>query len=287
MLSNSSKALLLLLGLAITLVQTQFVDSLPQCVQNCISQSQDDNCSVADVACLCRASSGNFLPNLITCMHGNCDNSLDNNLLLTPLQLICQVVGAPIPESAIRNAENQASSLAAQVTTTVTVDGASATGGAETTTTVSMPMSSSVSTKTVTKTESGSTIYVVYPITVGSTTTVSGQPSTVTIASVSTYTTIDSQGSTVTETSTYTQTTGAPSEAASSSFSSTTTFTTSVQAEETSSSGLASGTSSGNGKPEVTNSSPFTTTNGNDGNMERVSSLLGFSVFLMACCLWY
>lgn len=287
MLSNSSKAFLLIFGLAIKSVQTQFVDSLPQCVQNCISQSQDDNCSVADVACLCRASSGNFLPDLITCMHGNCDNSLDNNLFLTPLQLICEVVGAPIPEAALRNAENQASSLATQVTTTVTIGGVSATGGAEATTTVSMPMPSSVSTKTIIKTESGSTIYVVYPITVGSTTTVSGKPPMVTIASVSTYTTIDSQGSTVTETSTYTQTTEAPSGAASSSVSSTTTFTTSIQAEETSSPGSPSRTSSGTGKPEVTNSSPFTTTNGNYGSKERVSSLLGFSVFLMACCLWY
>ena len=284
MLSNSGTALLLLSALAIPLTLGQFVSSLPQCVQGCIDQSQDDNCSVADVACLCRASSGNFLPDLITCMHNTCDNDLDINLLLAPLQLICEVVGAPIPESAIWNAENQASSLASQVTTTVTVGGSSATGGAEATTTVSMP--SSVSTKTITKTESGSTIYVLYPITVGRTTTVSGKPSTVTVDSVSTFTTTNSRGRTVTETETYTQTAGeSGSGAAESSVSSTTTLTTSVQAVETSSSGSPSRTSTRN--PEVTNSSPFTTTNGNDGSKERVGSLLGLSVFLFMCCFWY
>jgi len=269
MLSIPGKALLLLSTLAIPLVQTGFVSSLPQCIQDCIDQSQDDNCSVTDVACLCRASAGNFLPDLITCMHGNCDNDLDNDLLLTPLQIVCEIAGAPIPESAIRNAENQASSLDTQATTTVTVGGSSATGGggSEATTTVSMTvMKSSVSTKTVTKTKDGSTIYVVYPITVGSTTTVSGKPSTVTSISKSTG--------------------RSPSETASDSVSSTTTFTTSVQAAEMSSSGSPSSRTSTR-KPEVTNSSPFTTTNNNGASKGRVGSLLGFSVFLMACCFWY
>lgn len=266
MLSIPGKTLLLLSAITVPLVQTGFVSSLPQCIQDCIDQSQDDNCSVTDVACLCRASAGNFLPDLITCMHSNCD--LDDDLLLTPLQIVCEIAGAPIPESAIRNAENQASSLDAQTTTTVTVGGSSATGGSEATTTVSMTvMKSSVSTKTVTKTKDGSTVYVVYPITVGSTTTVSGKPSTVTSVS--------------------TKSTGwSSSEAASDSVSSTTTLTTSVQAAERSSSGLPSSTTSTR-KPEVTNSSPFTTTNGNRASKESVGSLLGLSVFLMACCFWY
>jgi len=290
MLPKPGKALLLLSVLAIPPAHTQFVSSLPQCIQNCIDQSQDDNCEVTDVACLCRASAGNFLPDLVTCMHGECDNSLDNDLLLTPLQLICEVAGIPIPESAIRNAENQASSLGAQVTTTVTLGGSSATGGSEATTTVSV--ASSVSTKTVSKTESGSTIYLIYPITVGSTTTVSGNPVTVTSISIEvsirTYTTTNSRGSTVTKTSTYTKSTGGSLwGAASSSVSSIKTFTTSVQAVETSSSlsSVASKTSTKN--PANTNSSPFTTTNGNSGCRKDVGNWLGLSVLLVVCCLWF
>lgn len=261
--STPNRAWLLLLVLAIRLARTQSVSSLPQCVQDCINQSDDDNCSATDVSCLCRASGGNFLPNLITCMHGTCDGDLDVTLLLSPLEIICEVAGAPIPESAIMSAENQASSLASQVTTTVTVGGSSTTGGWEATTTVSM--STSVSTQTVTKTESGTTIYVLYPFTVGSTTTISGDPSTVTVEK--------------------TTTSHSSSEEASPSVSSTTTFTTSVEAAETSSSGSASKTSARN--PAMTNSSPFTTTNGNLGSKKKVGSLLALSVFLVACCLWY
>jgi hypothetical protein len=260
------KALLLLSALTVPLAHTSFVSFLPQCIQDCIDQSQDDNCSVTDVACLCRASAGNFLPDLIICTHDSCERDLDNDLLLNPLQIVCEIAGVPIPESAIRSAENQASSLDAQKTTIVTIGWASATGGREATTTVSMAvMESSVSTKTVTKTLSGETIYVVYPITVGSKTTVSGKPSTVTSIS--------------------TKSTGRfPSGTASDSALSTTTLTTSVQAAETSSSGSSRRPST---DPEVTNSSPFTTTNNNGASKESVGSLRVFSVFLMAYCLWY
>ncbi|PMD48492.1 hypothetical protein L207DRAFT_575156 [Hyaloscypha variabilis F] len=266
MLSDTGRALLLFSALTIPLGHTQFISSLPQCIQDCIDQSQGDNCSVTDLACLCQASAGSFLPELITCIHSTCD--LDENLLLEPLQVVCEVAGAPIPESAIQSAESEASSLDAQGTTTVTAGGASATGDTEVTTTVSMTvLTSSVSTKTVTKTKDGSTIYVVYPLTVGSTTTVSGKPSTLT--TISTHTTKSSSSEA----------------AASGSISSTTTFTTSVEAAETSSSGSPSKTSPKN--PAMTNSSPFTTTNGNGASKEEFGSLLGFSIFLMACCFWY
>lgn len=115
MLSLPIRAVIALSFLFLPLIRAQFVSSLPQCVQNCIEQSTDDNCEIADIKCLCRASAGNFLPDLIICMHGGCDNDLDNNLLLTSLQLACVIAGTPIPDSAIRNAENEASSLATQV----------------------------------------------------------------------------------------------------------------------------------------------------------------------------
>jgi hypothetical protein len=289
MLLNSDRTFLVLSTLTIPLAHSQLVSSLPQCIQNCINQSQDSNCEVTDVACLCRASAGNFLPDLITCMHGECDNSLDNNLLLTPLQLACEIAGAPIPASAIRNAENEASSLAAQVTATVTLGGSSATGDSGATTTVSMPPS--ISTETFTKTESGSTVYLLYPITLDSTTTVSGDPSTVTSisaeASARTYTTTDAGGSTVEGTSTYTQTTRLSSSgAASSSISSTKTFTTSVRAAETSSSNSSASKTSAK-SPQTTNSSPFTTTNGNGGCKRTAGNWFGLSVLLAVCCLWF
>lgn len=67
---TSSKYLLTLLSITITslpLISSQLVSSLPDCIQDCIEQSPDINCSTLDVACLCRASSGNFLPDTITC----------------------------------------------------------------------------------------------------------------------------------------------------------------------------------------------------------------------------
>ncbi|KAF4637448.1 hypothetical protein G7Y89_g654 [Cudoniella acicularis] len=67
---------------------------------------------------------------------GFCDNSLDNDLLLTPLQIACNLAGTSIPSAAILNAQNIASSLDSQVTTTVTTGGSSATGSTEATATV-------------------------------------------------------------------------------------------------------------------------------------------------------
>lgn len=249
--SKYSQAALALLIFLPPLVQSQFVSSLPQCVQKCIQQSDNENCSAVDIACLCRASAGNFLPDIITCIHGNCDNNLDNSLLLTPLQFVCELAGTPIPDSAIRNAENQASSLATQVatqvTTTVTMGGSSASGGAEATTTVEDVW---VSTVTVTTTQKGLTLTLEYPVTVEKTTTVSGSPSTVTATAspsngftgaipviivstdsqgstytsttaqpgvVSTYTTTDSRESTITQKSTITETSTASGESQSSS----------------------------------------------------------------------
>ena len=55
---------------------------------------------------ICQLSNGNFLPNVITCIKGNCDNSLNTNDLVGPLQLACNLAGVPISSSAIANAEN-------------------------------------------------------------------------------------------------------------------------------------------------------------------------------------
>lgn len=273
MFSTLSRAVLALSILSLPVIHAQFVSSLPQCVQDCISESQDDNCEVTDIKCLCRASAGNFLPDLITCMHGNCDNDLDNNLLLTPLQLACQVAGVPIPASALRNAENEASSLASQITTTVTLGGSSATGGSEATTTVSSGYTQS--TVTITTTESGKTIYEIYPVTMDSTATVSGPTSTITASHTvslsqvlitttnsvgSTYTFALSHPGTTRNSITIPITTGT----ASAGENTDTTTTTSVAAQETSSSPSSSNKGSKTSKapnPDETDSAPFTDTN--------------------------
>ncbi|KAI9051053.1 hypothetical protein LZ554_005161 [Drepanopeziza brunnea f. sp. 'monogermtubi'] len=144
------------------------------------------------------------------------------------------LAGSPIPDSAIQNAEDQATSLATHVTASLTVAEDPANGGAEPTT-KTYALLPSVSTVTATTTKSRSTIYQIYPITIGRT-TISGPTSTFTSIStpiptngltgvgpiviiatdsegstrtststqagaVSTYTTTDSQGSTMTQTS--------------------------------------------------------------------------------------
>jgi len=243
--------------------QGQSVFSLPQCVQNCISQSQDDNCQITDIKCLCRASSaGNFLPGLITCTHAECDNTFDNDLLLTPLQLVCEIAGIPIPASALANAENQASSLASQPTVTVTVSSPSATAITGTDTTVSEP--SSLSTVTVTKTQLGSTIYEVYT------------------------TTIDSRGSTVTQKTTYTETATASAHISSSTTNShSTTLTTIIAGAKTSSSSTAKTRTTTAPSPDSTNSAPFKDTNGNSAvRMEVLGSWLGWSILISFGFIW-
>lgn len=290
---------LVALTLILPFAQTQLVQSLPQCVQSCIDQSEDDNCSVTDIKCLCRASAGNFLPDLITCMHGNCDNDLDNNLLLTPLQFACEIAGTPIPDSAIQNAEDVGSSLATQATATktVTVGGGSAAtsggsggrGGSEVTTTVQVA-SPSITTVTVTTTErDGSIIAVAYPVTEWLTTTLSGSGSTVTSISsgatvVSTYTTTDSKGHTTTQKTTVTETTTPSSAAASSSSDSTTIVTTTAAAAKTSSSSTSK--TKGAPSPDETNSSPFKDEPSSAAKV-KVDNWLGLIIFLTLGILWF
>ncbi|KAF8867213.1 hypothetical protein BDZ45DRAFT_682732 [Acephala macrosclerotiorum] len=292
MLSLPIRAVIALSFLFLPLIRAQFVSSLPQCVQNCIEQSPDDNCEITDMKCLCRASAGNFLPDLIICTHGGCDNDLDNNLLLTSLQLACVIAGTPIPDSAIRNAENEASSLATQVMTTVTMSGSSATGGAGATITVDLG-----STVTVTTTQSGTTIYEIYPITVGSTTTITGPTSTRTISKTydpgtyATYTTTNSRGQTVTLRPSLISANSLTSQGSSSSSTasgnSDTTTTTSVAAQETSSSESSSKTSKTTKapNPDATDSAPFKDTNSSGVRVRNGTSLYMW-ICVMTSVLW-
>jgi len=262
-------ALLLLTSVFLRLAQSQFVASLPQCIQDCIDQSGDENCSVTDIKCLCRASAGNFLPDLITCMHGNCDNALDNDLLLTPFQLVCEIAGAPIPESAIENAENVGSSLATQVTKTVTMDGSSASGGGIGATTTLDVASSSVSTVTVTTTQGGSVIDVVYPVTWWRTTTNSGS------------------GSTITPGATTTKMPGLPETSSSSSGLSPQSSNPTISLAAASTSSRESSATKTKDAPseDSTNSAPFKDTN--SASRGRVGNLLGLALLLVMGIAWF
>jgi hypothetical protein len=165
-------------------------------IRNCIDKSPDTTCSTSDIACLCRASSSNFLPNLVTCIHDDCV-TIDPSVLTGPLQLACNIAGAPIPDSIINEVKSKASSLAK-----------------ETQTVTQTQEVTRVSSVLITTTVGGSTRTLIYPITIERTNTISGEPSTVTEASTTTatrlvpvvITTTDSQGSTYTTTSTTTAT---------------------------------------------------------------------------------
>jgi hypothetical protein len=266
---------LFVVSLQLPLAFSQFISSLPGCVQNCIDD-QDSYCEVTDINCLCQESAGTFLPDVITCMHSNCDSSIDNSLLLTPLQWMCDIAGAPIPGSAIQSAESAASSLAAQITTTVTItSGAVSSGnGGETTITVEAP---SVTTETITTTYGGSTIAIIYPVTEWSTTTASGFPSTITSVSAES----PSTGAIPGTGSTFTTITSSES----SSFSSPTTITTSVAADETSSLQTSPSKTHAAGDPIQTNSSPFQDTN--SAVARKGGNILGFSVLLALACVLF
>jgi len=235
--SPKSRFLSIATVLSLPLVYAQNIsDSFPSCVSQCIDQSTDNSCSLSDIKCICRESNGNFLPDMVACIYGACDDTLDTNTLLTPLQAACDLAGTPISQTALQNAENLGSSLAVQSTTTVTP---SATSGSA---------APSETTLTETTTTGGSTIVIAYPATIGGNTIyLYGTPSTVTQTmpgstttasaagftgvipviivstngagsvytstttepgAVSTLTTTDSAGSTATVTSTYTQMAG-------------------------------------------------------------------------------
>jgi hypothetical protein len=195
----SLRTALIVLALSVQ-AKSEFLSSLSQCVQNCINKSTYQTCDPLNIPCICQEGSGNFLPDVISCMHRGCNNNLDSNLFLTPLSIMCEFDGTPIPASALSSAENAASSLATQATITATVT----VGGDEiplSTITIPGPWTTAVifgsvvswggpvvstvygsyvSTVTVTTTISGSTVYQIYPITAGQKTTVLGQTSIIT-----------------------------------------------------------------------------------------------------------
>lgn len=250
--------------------QAQFVSSLPRCIQDCIEQSQYDNCRDAGIGCLCRASAGSFLPDLVNCMQGNCD--LNAGILLESLQAVCIVAGAPIPDQALQNAGNQATSIQ-QVTTTVTIGLPSATGDPDIPTTA-YDGYSEVTTMTETKTQDdGLTITVVYPITLWRTATISGAESTITLLHPSSSTTSHSEYSTPTITTTE-STPG-----------STFLVATTLKGAQTSSS-VNKATITPSLSQDDANSSPFKDSN-SSGFQNSVGVLIGLTGLLVMGIIWF
>lgn len=164
---------------------------------------------------------GNFLPDLVICIHGACDPSLNVNQLLTPLASVCSILGTPVSETALENAELQASSLAAQITVTQTVtytagNVASTPIGPATAswTTWGQPLTvvtittTSDAASTATQTVPSTTVYTsLIPVIIVGTDNAGSTYTTTTTepGAISTIITTDSVGSTKTVVSTYTQ----------------------------------------------------------------------------------
>ncbi len=263
---------------------------------------------------------GRFLPDVVLCMKGACDNSLDVNALLTPLSLACDLAGTPISQSALQNAQQAASSLIISTTVTITQTGtnidptpvgpttASGTQGIKTVTTTAPTASTTTAYTglipvTIVGTDSAGSTYTsitTEPGAISTFTTTNSAGSTATV--VSTYTqagsgaaggagvvvqtiiSTNSAGSTYTTTQTSSASTssgsGSGSGTGSNSISNTTTATTSIAAQKTTGSFATSQTSSSI-NPAITNSAPLSA-----ASMEHPGRWLGLSVLLVVVGLW-
>lgn len=129
---------------------------------------------------ICKASQGNLLPNTVQCARKQCDSGdLDVGVVLSPLELACNVVGHSIPASVISNAvacATSATAAAKPTTTTTTAEAKTAAAAAKTTQYITKLYSTTV-TQTTTD-HAGKTVVIVIPIIVGPSTTSFGVSST-------------------------------------------------------------------------------------------------------------
>lgn len=125
---HSAKAATIGLLLSLPLIQAQQLN-FPECVNQCIDQSTDDSCPLSDVKCICRQSNGRFLPDVVVCVKQECDNNIDVEVLLGPMELVCRLIGTPVSDAALDNARNIAT--ADTVTETVYSPVVVPTGGSD------------------------------------------------------------------------------------------------------------------------------------------------------------
>ncbi|KAI1870059.1 hypothetical protein JX265_006229 [Neoarthrinium moseri] len=82
---------------------------LPDCVSGCI---KDSGCGPGDVKCMCKASRGSFLVDVVECMHSDCTTrAIPVDDLLSSLENACNAIGRTIPASAISSAEAAQSTI--------------------------------------------------------------------------------------------------------------------------------------------------------------------------------
>ncbi|KAK6072513.1 hypothetical protein SCUP515_07344 [Seiridium cupressi] len=126
----------------------------PGCVSNCIESS---GCSTANVKCMCQASQGTFLSDVVACTYSDCSQAISVDDLLGPLELACGVLGEPIPDSAISSAEAAQSSIdnpkpsTTTVVITATTTAKTTSSGKTTHTAISTSTPTSVETDSVTE----------------------------------------------------------------------------------------------------------------------------------------
>jgi hypothetical protein len=111
------------------------------------------------------------LTSLLTCIKSNCDNSLNTDLLLSPLELTCDLAGVPISSAVVSSAIQAATTTAivtSYVTDTVTQSYYWQSSFATIATTVVIPITEG----------NGSTVIVAFPVTIEASTTIYGSPST-------------------------------------------------------------------------------------------------------------
>lgn len=102
---RSAKAASIALLLSLPLLNAQEFN-FPNCVNQCIDQSTDDSCSLADLKCICRQSNGRFLPDVVVCVKMACETTVDVQALLGPMEFVCRLIGTPVSEQALDNARN-------------------------------------------------------------------------------------------------------------------------------------------------------------------------------------
>ncbi|KAF2496365.1 hypothetical protein BU16DRAFT_526861 [Lophium mytilinum] len=154
-----------------------FVDSLPKCWRSCVADT-NLNCDGWDLPCICKASKGTFLTDTVSCARSDCDSdNMDVQLFLGPLELLCDTVKQPIPNSIIKSAEN----CATQTASAKAISTAKPASEKHHHTDKSQDYITSTYTSTITETRTdsqGSTVYVIIPVVVEPSTVVYGKPET-------------------------------------------------------------------------------------------------------------
>lgn len=240
---------------------------------------------------ICRLSSStssNFLTTALTCIRNDCDNNLDSSLLLTPLQLACDLAGQPIPSSDITNAENAVLTMTSPYSVTpgtiywtsssnsgyYTPDAPTASSAAETSFYAQTTFPTVATTVSTIVTDSnGNSVQVIVPVTIELSTTIYGTPETQAL-------------------STTTDTVAAASSTPSSLGTSITTTTTTSTSASSTFDGAASATSSSssNSNGDSGGGSPFDQQGGAAGvHMHETNkkSLLGAAVMLAVGVIWF